>query len=146
MIIQVKVEATSGHRIQMPQYTRDGDAGMDVRAAETVTISAKKTEVIPLGFKVAVPAGFELQIRPRSGVSLNTNLRIANSPGTIDSNYRGVVGVIVENTGRKPVTIQAGDRIAQIVLNKVPEFNMQRVDKLDDTDRGENGFGSSGIK
>jgi dUTP pyrophosphatase len=103
-------------------------------------------KVISAGFKVEIPEGHEMQIRPRSGNSLKTNLRIANSPGTIDSDYRGEVGVIVDNIGDEPIIVFDGDRIAQAVIQEVPSVSLEQVDSLElKTNRGEGGFGSTGV-
>lgn len=145
-MVFVKVEKLRDD-IELPKYTRDGDAGMDVRAAEEVILQPGETKIIPTGLRLAIPNGYEIQIRPRSGLSLKTGLRLPNSPGTIDSNYRGELGIIVQNTDEDiEHTIEKGDRIAQMVLNKLPKMLLQVVDNLDDTNRGDGGFGSSGIK
>ncbi len=132
--------------VELPAYARQGDAGMDVRAAVDMTIEPQKTAVVPTGLKVAIPEGYEIQVRPRSGLSLKTSLRIPNSPGTIDSGYRNEVGVIVWNASNDtPLEIKAGDRIAQFVLQKVPVINFVPVDDVSSIgeDRG-GGFGSTG--
>lgn len=128
----------------IPTYAHDGDAGMDVYAPSEVTIPAGETVIVPTGLKVAIPIGYEIQVRSRSGMAAKTKLRIANGVGTIDSNYRGEIGVIFDNIGSEDYTINKGDRIAQLVLNEVPIANFIEVDELDDTNRGEGGFGSSG--
>lgn len=146
----------------IPTYANEGDAGMDVYAAEDVLIEPGETVIVPTGIKFAIPKGYEIQVRPRSGISYKTPLRIANSPGTIDSGYRGELGIIITNTserndyplietnsdGNKKGTykIKKGDRIAQIVLQAVPRINFVKVDSVKDigTDRG-GGFGSTGV-
>lgn len=165
-IVEVPVVLEDG--VQMPEYARAGDAGLDVRANEEVTIAPGETVLIPTGIKMAIPKGYEVQIRPRSGLSLRTKLRIANSPATIDSSYRGDVGLIVENTeprikditytfdedGRPvitgiehgaSITIGKGERIAQLVLSEVCAASFYKVDSVDNIgeDRG-GGFGSTG--
>lgn len=132
--------------VELPAYARQGDAGMDVRAAVDMVIEPQKTAVVPTGLKVAIPEGYEIQVRPRSGLSLKTSLRIPNSPGTIDSGYRNEVGVIVWNASNDtPLEIKAGDRIAQFVLQKVPVINFVPVENVASIgeDRG-GGFGSTG--
>ena len=132
--------------VELPAYARQGDAGMDVRAAVDMVIEPQKTAVVPTGLKVAIPEGYEIQVRPRSGLSLKTSLRIPNSPGTIDSGYRNEVGVIVWNASSDtPLEIKAGDRIAQFVLQKVPVINFVPVENVASIgeDRG-GGFGSTG--
>ena len=131
---------------KIPTYAHDGDAGCDVYALEDYTVEPNQTMVIPLGFKVAVPYGYELQIRPRSGMSSKTKIRIANAPGTVDSSFRGEVGVIIDNIASRPFYIVKGQRIAQMVLSEVPVASFYKVDDVSkfNTDRAEKGFGSSG--
>lgn len=129
----------------IPKYQKEGDAGFDLYAVEDAIIHASQTKVIKTGLKMAIPDGYEIQIRPRSGLSLNTGLRVANSPGTIDSGYRGEVGVIMHNVNDYDEEIICkGDRIAQGVLKKVPIAEFEEVEELDDTERGEGGFGHTG--
>lgn len=131
----------------LPTYAQYGDAGMDIRASEAICVYPGETKIIKTGLYVAIPAGYELQVRPRSGMSAKTNIRIANTPGTIDSNYRGEIGVIVDNTGNDEYNIDIGDRIAQLVLNKVPTIHWVEVENLEalgTTNRGAGGFGSTG--
>jgi dUTP pyrophosphatase len=131
--------------IELPQYARHGDAGMDIRAAETIEIEPYKTQVIPTGLKVAIPIGYEIQIRPRSGLSLKSDLRVANAPGTVDAGYRDEIGIIVTNTGSNYIVVSKGDRIAQMVLNEVPKINWTPVDSV--ASIGQNrggGYGSTG--
>lgn len=142
---QVKVLNSSTH--PLPNYETRGAAGMDVRANAEVRIKAGETELIPTGLQVAIPIGFEIQVRPRSGLSLKTNLRVANAPGTIDSDYRGEIKVIMTNTGDTDFVVQKGDRIAQMVLCPVVRCDWSVVineQDLGDTTRGQNGFGSTG--
>ena len=129
----------------MPSYAHDGDAGADIRAslAEPMTIEPHTWKAVPTGLFANIPYGYEIQIRPRSGLSLKTNLRIANAPGTIDAEYRGEVGVIVENTGNLTATISKGDKIAQMVVMPVPMIKWEEVDELSQTSRGEGGYGST---
>ncbi len=129
------------------KYATDGAAGFDIYAARTVEVAGNGVAIVPTGLYMAVPPGFELQIRPRSGNSAKTNIRIANSPGTIDSDYRGEIGVIVDNKGEATLKINKGDRIAQGVFAIVPKVNFSEVtDKVElgTTARGINGFGSTG--
>ena len=136
----------------IPAYATPGASGMDVASPVDCLIDAGKTVLIKLGLAVAVPDGWELQVRPRSGLSLKTKLRLPNAPGTIDSDYRGEVGVIIENTDVDPnfvfmppaFRINRGDRIAQLVLCPVARAEMVEVDELPDTQRGTGGFGSTG--
>lgn len=132
----------------VPTYAHIGDAGADLYALtdDHITVPSGDTMLIPTGIALKIPGGYEAQIRPRSGMSLKTKIRIANAPGTIDSNYRGEIQVIVDNQGKAPFIISKGDRIAQIVFNKVPtaDFEEGEVETEEDNSRGEEGFGSSG--
>lgn len=111
---------------------------------ESITINPGGRALIPTGLRVAIPEGYEIQVRPRSGLALKNGITLLNTPGTIDADYRGDIGVIVINHGTEPFTIIAGDRIGQIVLNKVERIEWKEVDNLSDTIRGEGGFGSTG--
>jgi dUTP pyrophosphatase len=134
--------------VLLPQYSHPGDAGMDLyNMGEEVVLKPLARALLPTGLKVAVPAGYELQVRPRSGMALKKGLTVLNTPGTIDAGYRGEVGIIVFNaSGDEAVTIKKGDRVAQIVLKKVEEIEWNVVDELDETSRNEGGFGSTGHK
>lgn len=132
----------------IPKYATEFAAGFDLVAVKDVTIEPGKTELVPLGFAVEIPYGFEMQIRPRSGVTVKTKLRVGNSPGTIDSDFRGEVQVIVDNVA--PSTYDShhickGDRITQGVIAPVYHADFIEVDELGDTVRGEGGFGSTGV-
>ena len=111
---------------------------------ESITINPGGRALIPTGLRVAIPEGYEIQVRPRSGLALKNGITLLNTPGTIDADYRGDIGVIVINHGTEPFTIIAGDRIGQIVLNKIERIEWKEVDNLPDTIRGEGGFGSTG--
>lgn len=133
--------------IVIPVYASEGDAGMDIRASEDIVIKPHETKLVSTGIKIAIPAGYEIQIRPRSGMSLKTNLRIANSPGTIDSGYRDELKIIVTNISiNEDLIINKGDRVAQIVLCKYEKISFKEVKdiKTIEGDRG-GGFGHSGI-
>lgn len=136
------------HEFGYPKYETSGAAGMDIRANETVVIRPKQTKLIRTGVYVAVPEGFEIQVRPRSGLSLKSPFRVANAPGTVDSDYRGEVCIIGTNTSSmEDFHINVGDRIAQIVLQRVPQIEWLPVPSMEDlpsTDRGNSGFGSTG--
>lgn len=140
--IEVKIQLIN-EDAKIPEYAHDSDAGADIFAAEETVIPPHQTVIVKTGIKVAIPAGYEIQVRPRSGLSYKTPLRIANAPGTIDANYRGEVGVIVTNTGNLTQTIAKHDKIAQMVIAPVPMITWEEVDSLDKTDRGESGFGST---
>ncbi|MEO0357792.1 MAG: dUTP diphosphatase [Pseudomonadota bacterium] len=131
----------------LPSYETSGAAGADLRAnlAQTVVLATGERALIPTGLHMAIPQGFEVQIRPRSGLALKQGVTLVNSPGTIDSDYRGPVGIILINHGAKPVTINHGDRIAQMVVAPVIQATFSQVDALSDTDRGGDGFGSTGV-
>lgn len=141
--IKVKIEKLNPNAT-IPTYAHPTDAGADVYALEDVAIMPHTTELVRTGLKMAIPRGYEIQVRPRSGMSLKTNMRIANAPGTIDSGYRNEVGIIVTNIGDEIENINAGDRIAQFIIAPVPMMVFEETIINDETDRGEGGFGSSG--
>ncbi|MEO9470102.1 dUTP diphosphatase [Parasphingorhabdus sp.] len=142
--IAVKRLAHAGD-LPLPSYETGGSAGMDVRAAEATTIAAGDRGLVGTGFAFAIPEGFEVQVRPRSGLALKKGISVLNSPGTIDSDYRGEIKVILANLGSEEFVIARGDRIAQIVVAPVQRGNLVEVSELDDTKRGAGGFGSTGI-
>ncbi|MFW6002738.1 MAG: dUTP diphosphatase [archaeon] len=128
----------------IPYYAHDGDAGFDFFTIEDLEIQSDETKLVKTGLSMAIPNGFEIQVRPRSGLSLNTGLIITNSPGTVDSTYRGEIGIIVRNTADETITLDKGSKIAQGVLKKVPVAYFREVDELPETERGTGGFGSTG--
>lgn len=130
--------------LPLPAYATDGAAGMDVVSAEDVSIAQGARHAVATGLSVAIPAGFEIQVRPRSGLALKHGITVANAPGTIDSDYRGELKVILINLGQEPFAIRRGDRIAQLVLAPVTRATWLEVAELDETERGEGGFGSTG--
>lgn len=130
--------------LELPAYATDGAAGMDVLSAEDVTLKPGARHAVATGLSVAIPHGFEIQVRPRSGLALKHGISIPNTPGTIDSDYRGELKVIVINHGTEVFDIRRGDRIAQLVLAPVTRAAWLAVDELDETVRGEGGFGSTG--
>lgn len=130
--------------LELPEYATDGAAGLDVVAAEDVAFLPGARHAVATGLAVAIPPGFEIQVRPRSGLALKHGITVLNAPGTIDSDYRGEVKVILVNLGAEPFEIRRGDRIAQLVLAPVTQLSWLKVDELDDTARGSGGFGSTG--
>ena len=130
--------------LELPAYATEGAAGMDVLAAEDVTLAPGARHAVATGLAVAIPHGFEIQVRPRSGLALKHGVTVPNTPGTIDSDYRGELKVIMINHGTQPFDIRRGDRIAQLVLAPVVQATWLKVDELDETLRGEGGFGSTG--
>jgi dUTP pyrophosphatase len=161
--VEIKVEICRKDSI-LPKYSNHWDAGMDIYAAEEVIILAGKTALVPTGLKMAIPEGYELQVRPRSGLSLKTPLRLANSPGTIDSGYRDEIGIIITNTSNENTRgtktfdlnnkdnengdykISKGDRVAQFVLCEVPRVKFEIVENIKDFGIGRGGgFGSTGV-
>ena len=133
-----------GEGLELPHYATDGAAGMDVRSAEDVTIAPSARHAVATGLALAIPQGFEIQVRPRSGLALKHGITVPNTPGTIDSDYRGELKVIVINHGAEAFAISRGDRVAQLVLAPVTQARWIEVDELDTTERGEGGFGSTG--
>lgn len=142
--VNLKVKLLRDNAV-MPSYATNGAAGFDLSSVEVVNVLPQKSYLIPTGLSVEIPEGYELQIRPRSGLSFKTHIRIANSPGTIDSDYRGELMVLVTNTHMtNAYKINIGDRVAQAVLAPVTIANFILVDELSETERGEGGFGSTG--
>lgn len=141
-LIDVKVQKIHEDAV-IPEYAHATDAGADIYAIEDIAVKPHTTVLVRTGLKVAIPTGYEIQIRPRSGMSLKTTMRVANTPGTIDADYRGEVCVIMENTGNLTYNISKGDKVAQMVIMPVPMINWIETNELDNTDRGEGGFGST---
>ena len=142
--IQVK-RLNNGAGLPMPSYETAGAAGMDICAAENANLRVGRRAAIATGFAFAIPHGFEIQVRPRSGLALKNGISVLNTPGTIDSDYRGEIKIILANLGEEDFAIKIGDRIAQIVIAPVTQAAMVEVDRLDDTARGSGGFGSTGV-
>ncbi|NBS24109.1 MAG: dUTP diphosphatase [Altererythrobacter sp.] len=141
--VQVK-RLPHGNGLDLPRYATEGAAGMDVVSAETVTLQPGARHAVATGLALAIPQGFEIQVRPRSGLALKHGITVPNTPGTIDSDYRGELKVIMINHGTEPFPIERGDRIAQLVLAPVTQAGWDEVAELDDTARGAGGFGSTG--
>lgn len=133
-----------GADLPLPAYATPGAAGMDVVAAEDVTIAPGARHAVATGFAMAIPEGYEVQVRPRSGLALKAGVTCLNTPGTIDSDYRGEVKVILANLGSEPFAVVRGERIAQLVPAPVLRATLAEVASLDDTPRGAGGFGSTG--
>ena len=144
--VEVRVKRLNhGAGLALPAYATSGAAGMDICAAESLNLRAGKRHAVATGFAFAIPDGYEVQVRPRSGLALKHGITCLNTPGTIDSDYRGEVKVILANLGDEDFVINTGDRIAQIVVAPVTQGIMVEVDALDDTERGTGGFGSTGV-
>lgn len=143
---EIKCVAKDG--VAIPSYETSGAAGADVRAFlnEPVVIPVGKRAMIPTGLFFAIPEGFEIQVRPRSGLAAKNGVTVLNTPGTIDSDYRGEVKVILINLGDADFTVNNGDRIAQLIVAPVTQGIFVKTDKLDETERGAGGFGSTGVK
>ena len=133
-----------GEGLDLPAYATNGASGMDVVSAEEVTIPPGGRHAVATGLALAIPPGYEIQVRPRSGLALKHGITVPNTPGTIDSDYRGEVGVILINHGQEPFVIRRGERIAQMVVTRHEQAEVFEVESLDDTVRGAGGFGSTG--
>lgn len=147
--VEIKVKRLSGHEdLPLPGYETEGSSGMDLRAAVRgkVTLHPGEIRLIPTGLCVAVPRGYEAQVRPRSGLALRHGIGMVNSPGTIDSDYRGEIGIVMINWGDRPFEISRGDRVAQMIITRVCRGEMEEVDQLEATPRGGGGFGHSGVE
>ncbi len=145
--IRVSIERLDGNEdIPLPRYMTQGSAGMDIFAAveKEDIIHPGERKNIPTGFAVALPAGYEAQIRPRSGLAIKNGVTLINSPGTIDADYRGEIGVVMINHGKEPFIVRRGDRIAQMVINRVCRVIWDLNEHLDQTLRGNGGFGHTG--
>jgi dUTP pyrophosphatase len=147
--IPIKITRLKGNKdLPLPEYESEGSSGMDIRAAvkEPVLLKPGEIRLIPTGLSVSVPSGFEAQMRPRSGLALHHGIGMVNAPGTIDSDYRGEIGIIMINWGNEPFKIRRGDRIAQMIISKVYRAELSEVDALDTTYRGQGGFGHTGVE
>lgn len=146
--MKIKVSYTNDNvrDIPLPNYATNGSAGMDLFAAveKNIILKPNQTYLIPTGIKIELPHGYEAQIRPRSGLALNYGIGILNSPGTIDSDYRGEVKIIIHNFGDKDFEIKRGDRIAQMVVSKYERVELELVEEVNSTIRGSGGFGHTG--
>jgi dUTP pyrophosphatase len=142
--IEVNIVNISGN--PLPAYATEGSAGMDLRASivETITLQPLQRQLVPTGLFIELPMGYEAQVRPRSGMAINQGITCLNSPGTIDSDYRGEIKIILINLSNETQQIKNGDRIAQMVIGKVEQVQLQLVQSLNETARGEGGFGHTG--
>lgn len=140
----MRISPARGEPLPLPSHATEGAAGLDLRADAAVSLAPAERALVPTGLVVAIPPGFEGQVRPRSGLALREGVTCLNSPGTIDSDYRGEVAVILANLGQRTVTIQRGDRIAQLVIARVECAEMLEGASLPPTSRGAGGFGHTG--
>ena len=146
--IKVKIKKSSGNEdIPLPDYMSPNASGMDLHAAvkEETVLNPGEIKLVSAGFSVALPPGFEAQVRPRSGLALKHGVSLLNAPGTIDADYRGEVGIILINLGKSPFVVKRGDRIAQMIINKVYQAHLELTSELSPTERNEGGFGHTGI-
>lgn len=143
--IKVKIINKSGH--ELPAYETPSAAGMDVRACltEPVTLAPLERALIPTGLRIQLPQGYECQIRPRSGLALRHGISLVNTPGTVDADYRGEIGVIVINLSNVPFTINDGERICQMVIKEYVHVTWEPVERIDETERGDGAFGHTGV-
>jgi len=144
MMLKVKIKKTAGGKL--PFYAHKGDSGMDLYSAEECVLNPMERRLVATGIKVAIPFGYEAQIRPKSGLALEHGVGHANSIGTIDSSYRGEIKIPLINFSDKPYNIEKGKKIGQMVFAKVEEAVFEEIDKLEETTRNEQGFGSTGLE
>ncbi len=146
VIVKFKRLSEDFNDVQVPEYATTGSSGMDIRAAlkEEIILKPGQIELIPTNISVEIPFGYEIQVRPRSGLAIKHGIGVLNSPGTIDSDYRGEVKIILINLSKEEFKISSGDRIAQLVLSKVYLAELKESDELNDSRRGEGGFGHTG--
>lgn len=144
----VKIKIVNRGRQQLPAYATELSAGMDLRANidESITLNPMERRIIPTGLYMALPSGYEAQVRPRSGLAFKHGITVLNSPGTIDADYRGEIGVLLVNLSNEPFVITEGERIAQMVIARHEQGQFEVVDELDQTERGEGGYGHTGVK
>ena len=144
----VKIKIVNRGRQQLPACATELSAGMDLRANidESITLNPMERRIIPTGLYIALPPGYEAQVRPRSGLALKHGITVLNSPGTIDADYRGEIGVLLINLSTEPFVITEGERIAQMVIARHEQGQFEVVEQLDQTERGEGGYGHTGVK
>jgi dUTP pyrophosphatase len=144
----LKIQVINKGHQPLPQYATQQSAGMDLRAnlEEPVTLRPMERRLIPTGLHIALPVGYEAQVRPRSGLALKKGITVLNSPGTIDADYRGEVGVLLINLSQEDFVVNDGERIAQMVIARHEQGEFETVEVLDETERGEGGYGHTGVK
>lgn len=144
-MVKVKVQRIK-EDVALPRYAHEGDAGMDIFAAESVTIQPMERVLVSTGIKLEIPHGYECQVRPKSGLALNHGITLTNTPGTIDSGYRGEIRVIMMNLGKEPYKVEAHQKIAQLVFSKFESAELDETAELNGSNRGAGGFGSTGVQ
>ena len=148
-MVEIKITwaADADRALGLPAYETPGSAGMDLRAAidEPIRLTPMERALVPNGIKIALPQGYEAQVRPRSGLAVKHGVTVLNTPGTVDSDYRGELKTTIINLGSEPFVINRGDRIAQMIIAPVTQTEMVEVERLDETERGSGGFGSTGV-
>ncbi|MFH1637802.1 MAG: dUTP diphosphatase [Candidatus Woesearchaeota archaeon] len=144
-MVKVKIHKMSDKAV-LPQYQTDESAGVDLHAAESCIVKKGERRLISTGLRFALPKGYEGHVRPRSGLAVKHGISVLNTPGTLDSDYRGELMVLLINHGEKDFKVEQGDRIAQLILTKYEKMELEEDDNLEDTKRGKGGFGSTGVK
>ena len=148
--IKMKWMKGADRNVGLPSYETEGSAGMDLRAniegRQVIVLNPGETALIPIGLRMEIPKGYEAQIRARSGLALKQSIAVLNSPGTVDSDYRGEIGVILHNAGRVTFIVKHGMRIAQMVVSPVVQAHIELSNRISDTSRGDGGFGSTGVQ
>lgn len=144
----VEIRVVNKGRQPLPAYATKQSAGLDLRADidENVILQPLQRQLIPTGLHIALPEGYEAQVRPRSGLALKHGVTVLNTPGTIDADYRGEIGVVLVNLSQDPFTVHPGERVAQLVVARYEQADLVSVDVLDETERGEGGYGHTGVK
>lgn len=144
----MKIKVINKSKHPLPEYATENSAGMDLRANidEPIVLKPLERALIPTGIFIALPHGYEAQVRPRSGLAIKKGITVLNTPGTIDSDYRGMIGVILINLSNEDFVVNDGERIAQMVISKYERAEWEEVDELDETERGAGGYGHTGVK
>lgn len=144
-MVKVQIKKIKDNAI-LPNYAHEGDAGVDLYSTESYTLRPGERTLVSTGIKIALPLGYEAQVRPKSGLALKAGISVCNTPGTVDACYRGEVGIIAINHSTEDYNIEPGQKVAQMVFKKVEHAEFEEVDELDETARNEGGFGSTGLK